>query len=72
MRIVKLGLKKRLGYDERHRVVNGVREKSCSKCGKWRDESQFCKNRSSKDGLLGWCRECLSAARKKRRLAAKN
>jgi hypothetical protein len=72
MRIVKLRLKKRLGYDERHRVVNGTKEKLCRKCRKWRGESQFSKNHSSKDGLLGWCRECLSATRKKRRLAVKD
>ena len=31
MRIHKLGLKKRLRFEERQRVVNGVREKSCSR-----------------------------------------
>jgi hypothetical protein len=71
VRIFKLGLKKRLRYEERHRVVNGAKEKLCSKCGKWRSESQFNKNRSSKDGLIGWCRKCLSTVRKKRRLAVK-
>jgi predicted transcriptional regulator len=71
-RIVKLGLKKRLRLEDRHRVVKGVKEKLCSKCGKWKDDSQFSKDRSSKDGLVVWCKECLSAARKKRWLAMKN
>ena len=71
-RIVILGLKKRFRYEDCHRVVNGVKEKLCRKCRKWKGESQFCRNRSSKDGLLGWCTECLSATRKKRRLAAKD
>jgi hypothetical protein len=71
-KIVVLGLKKRFRYDECHRVVNGVREKLCRKCRKWNGESQFSKNRSSKDGLVGWCKKCLSAAHKKRRSSAKN
>ena len=72
LRIHKLGLKKRFRYDERHRVVNGAKEKLCRKCGKWKGESQFSRNRSSKDGLVGWCKECLSAARRKQRLAVKS
>jgi len=72
LRIHKLGLKKRFRYDDCHRVVNGDKEKLCRKCRKWKGESQFCRNRSSKDGLLGWCTECLSATRKKRWLAAKD
>lgn len=72
LKIHELGLKKRFRYDEAHRVVNGAKEKLCRRCRKWRGEDQFNKNRSSKDGLLGWCKECLSAARKKRRLDAKN
>jgi len=72
LRIHKLGLKKRFRYEDCHRVVNGAKEKLCRKCRKWRSEGQFCRNRSSKDGLLGWCRKCLSATRKKRRPATKN
>jgi hypothetical protein len=34
--------------------------KLCGKCKKRKDESEFCKNRKSKDGLLYWCRECES------------
>ncbi len=71
-RIHRLGLRKRSRYDERHRVVKGTKEKLCSKCRKWKGESQFYKNRGSKDGLAGWCSKCLSTVREKRRLAVKN
>ena len=70
-RIQRLGLRKRLRYDERHQVVKGTAKKLCSKCRKWKGENQFYRNRGSKDGLAGWCRKCLSAAREKRRLAKK-
>ena len=69
-RIQRLGLRKRFRYDERHRVVKGSKEKLCRKYKKWKVENQFYRNRSSKDGLAGWCGECLSTVRKKRRLAA--
>jgi len=72
LKIIRLGLKKRLRYEERQRVVNGVREKSCSKCGKWKSESQFSKDRDSKDGLTGWCKECSNMARRKQWPNAKN
>jgi len=32
--------------------------KTCSKCGLEKDESEFNKDRSRKDGLQCWCREC--------------
>lgn len=70
-RIQRLELRKRFRCDERYRVVKGTDEKLCRKCRKWKDESQFCRNRSSKDGLAGWCRKCLSDVRRKRQLAVK-
>ncbi len=72
MRIVLLGLRKRFRYDERHRVVNGAKEKLCRKCRIWKVESQFYRDRCSKDGLAAWCSKCLGTVRKKRRLAVKN
>ena len=70
-KILRLGLQKKLRH-ERHRVVNGVRKKLCSKCRKWKVESQFYRNRHSKDGLAGWCSKCLGTVREKRRLAMNN
>jgi hypothetical protein len=53
---------KRLGryfrYEERHRTVNGVKEKFCRKCRKWKKESDFYNCRSAKDGLDNWCKKC--------------
>ncbi len=71
-KIAALGLRKRFRYDDCHRVVKGAKEKLCRKCRKWKGESQFYMNRSSKDGLLGWCKKCSSAASKKRWSSAKS
>jgi hypothetical protein len=38
--------------------------KYCGGCKETLDESSFAKNRSSADGLQGWCRECSSRATK--------
>jgi hypothetical protein len=72
LRIVKLGLRKRFRYEDCHRVVNVTKEKLCRRCRKWKGESHFYINRSSKDGLLGWCKKCSSADSKKRRSSAKS
>ena len=71
-KIVLLGLRKRFKYDERHRVVKGVKKKLCLKCRKWESENQYYRNRNSRDGLVEWCSKCMSAFHKKKRLAAKN
>ena len=55
-------LKKYLRYEERHRVVGGVKEKRCSRCKKWRPESRFYKRIRHKDGLAVWCKECADKA----------
>ena len=36
-------------------------EKQCYTCQTWRDESQFARNRSAKDGLQGMCSPCKAA-----------
>jgi len=56
------GARKYLRYEDRHRIVNGVREKLCTKCRRWKKESDFYKSRSSKGGLRGRCRKCLCKA----------
>jgi hypothetical protein len=70
------GLKQYLIYEERHRVVDGVKQKRCSMCKKWKAESEFYKKRRHKDGLATCCKECsnkaTNKAHKKRRLAVRN
>lgn len=68
-------VKQYLRYEERHRVVRGVRQKQCCNCRKWKVESDFYKRQRSKDGLEERCKECsYKAVRKsrKRRLTGKN
>jgi hypothetical protein len=66
-------LKKYYRYEERHRVVDGVKQKRCRKCKRWKTESEFYKNRLFKDGLQYRCKKCSDKAtnksHKKRRLA---
>jgi len=45
-------------YEQSHRVVRGVNQKRCGKCKTWKGESDFAKNRSRRDGLSDWCRDC--------------
>ena len=59
------GLKKYYRYEERHRVVDGVKQKRCSRCKKWKDESEFHKSRREKNGLAVWCKECSNKATNK-------
>jgi len=70
------GLKQYYRYEERHRVVDGVKQKRCSRCKRWKAESDFYKKRQHKDGLAMWCKECsdkaTNKARKKRRTAVRN
>ena len=51
-------VRRNLRYEDRHRVVKGVKQKRCSKCGKWKDLGKFYKNRSRKDGLMERCKKC--------------
>lgn len=39
--------------------------KTCNKCGVEKELNDFNKNKTMKDGLEPWCRECRSEARKK-------
>lgn len=47
-----------LTFEQRHRIVNGVKQKLCGKCNQWKDENRFSRNRSSRDGLGFRCKEC--------------
>ncbi len=54
------GLKKKYYiYDECHRVVDGVKQKLCKMCMKWKAEDDFYKERKNKDGLRFVCTECM-------------
>jgi hypothetical protein len=69
------GLKQYYRYEERHRVVDGVKQKRCSRCKKWKAESDFYKSRSYKDGLQFLCKACSNKATnkaRKKRLAIRN
>jgi ribosomal protein S18 acetylase RimI-like enzyme len=67
------GARRNLRYEDRHRVVNGIKQKFCRKCRRWKSESEFYKDRSQKDGLYDRCKKCsykaTNKSRKKRRLA---
>lgn len=43
----------------------------CSKCGEWKDPSEFNKNSQQKTGLSYACRECMRVATRKWNLPAK-
>ncbi len=58
MKIVLLGLRKRFRYDEHHRVVKGAKQKLCRRCKRWKNESEFYRNRSEKDGVDYQCKKC--------------
>jgi len=73
-RIRKAG-RRNLRYEDRHRVVNGVEQKYCRTCRRWKDESAFYKNRSGKDCLNDLCKKCSYKPAKKsrkRRSAVRN
>ena len=68
-------VKKYYVYEQSHRVVDGVKEKRCRKCGKWKAESKFYKQSKHKDGLANRCKECKDKdtnKARKRRLAVRN
>ena len=56
-----------LRFEERHRILKGVRQKLCTKYGKWKKESEYYKHRSNKDGLSERCNKCSYKPAKKSR-----
>ncbi len=52
------GARRNVRHEDRHRVVEGIKQKSCRKCKRWKNESEFYKSRSRKDGLTGRCKKC--------------
>jgi hypothetical protein len=66
-RVIEYGYsRKYLSYEQRHRVVGGVKQKRCGKCRKWKAESEFYKKSAYKDGLTVWCKSCSDKAREQR------
>ena len=59
--------RRNLRFEDRHRVVDQVKQKLCRKCTKWKNESEFYKNRAEKDGLDGQCKTCSYKATSKPR-----
>ena len=59
--------RKTLRYEDRHRVVKGVKKKLCTKCRRWKKESGFYKDNSTRDGLMGRCKKCSYKATSKSR-----
>jgi hypothetical protein len=67
----KKSVKKYYSYEECHRVVDGVKEKQCRRCRKWKELIDYHKNAPAKDGVSVLCKKCISNSRK-RRLAVRN
>jgi len=56
-----------LRFKDRHRVVNRVKQKLCTKCGKWKKQNEYYKSSAERDGLMGRCKECTYKPGKKSR-----
>lgn len=50
--------KKYRRYEDSHRVADGVKQKRCPKCKRWKNESEFSRNRNRRDGLADACKKC--------------
>ncbi len=48
-----------LKYEQRHRIVDGIKEKRCSRCRKWRAEADFTKDPRYKGGRVCQCKKCV-------------
>ena len=69
------GMRTNLRCEDRHKVNEGIKQKFCRKCSKWKAENEFYKNRSNRDGLNDRCKKCSYKPAKKprkRRPAEKN
>jgi len=53
--------KKYYKCEETHQTFNGVKHKRCTKCQRWKEETEFCKDRARKDGLKIYCKGCNNA-----------
>lgn len=60
-------VKEYLRFKDRHRLVKGIKQKLCTKCGKWKKEMEYYKSTSERDGLMGKCKKCTYDPAKKSR-----
>ena len=59
-------------YKETHRTVKGVKQKRCIRCKRWKEESEFHKDRARKDGLRTYCKGCVETYERKCRNKNRN
>ncbi len=52
-------------FEDGDHVIAKTGQKECRKCKDLKDHSDFHKNKSSKDGLASWCKDCKKQYRKK-------
>ena len=58
------GISALTGYTFTQRRFLLMETKRCSKCGEWKNHSEFCKDARLKDGIKGICKTCFSVRRK--------
>lgn len=63
--------KKPTVYEQRHRVVNDIEEKFCSKCDGWYTLDKFCKDVKNPDGRFVDCKVCSRQSNRDRREKAR-
>ena len=51
-------MKRYFKYENSHRTIDGVKQKRCTKCKKWKNEGEFGKKSNNRDGLSTWCTKC--------------
>ena len=62
-------------FEDENPAVTKDGQKQCSKCKEFKDLSDFHKDKSCKDGLASWCKDCKAIAareNRKKRAAEKN
>ena len=50
-----------------HRFNEGIEEKHCNNCHKWKLLKAYNKDKRASDNLGSWCKTCSNAGKKKRR-----
>ncbi len=53
-------------YKETHRIIKGAKQKRCTRCKRWKEESEFHKDPARKDGFRIYCKGCVGAYDRKR------